>query len=92
MTTQSNTESERENQMKICFISQQQFNVIWKRAFPAERIVPNITTASMFCADLNTLFIIGRAEDFLVTPEQAIRKDWLLEAKVNAASGIGISA
>jgi hypothetical protein len=65
-----------ENQMKICFISQAQYNSIWDKSMPQDRFASELTTNSLMSRKLNTLFIVGKAEDFLAKPEEVIPENW----------------
>lgn len=81
----------KENQMRICFISLAQFDKIWYKMFPAQRTLPGLSTASIFHGGLNTLFIVGELEDFLVKPEDVLRKDWLVTETELRATGEAVT-
>ena len=65
-----------ENQMKICFITRDQFDTLWLKSMPQERLTGDLTTLALMSKSLNTLFIVGRQEDFLTTPEEALPEKW----------------
>jgi hypothetical protein len=67
-----------ENQMKVCFISQAQFNEIWNRSTPSQRSSGDLTTQSFMARQWNTLFIVGKAEDFLAEPGDVIPEKYRL--------------
>lgn len=67
-----------ENQMKLCFTSSAQFDKMWLKLFPSQRRGSELPTLSMYCQSLNTLFIVGKQEDFIATVESVLSESWLL--------------
>jgi hypothetical protein len=70
-----------ENQMRICFISLAQFDKIWYKTVPMMRMVTELPTSSIFHPSLNTLFVVGKQEDFVVKPEDVLEPHWLATKK-----------
>lgn len=73
-----------ENQMKVCFVTLEQFNTLWTKAQPQERFTPDLTTLCLMLKKYNTLFIVGSSGDFIISPEEAI-PDHLLIVEKRAA-------
>lgn len=76
-----------ENQMKICFCTQAQINILLKRSFPSERIGVNMPTMNLFHGRTNTLFIVGKKEDFIENLEDRLPKEFQFEGQ----SDIGLN-
>jgi hypothetical protein len=68
-----------ENQMKICFVTRDQYNMIWHKSMPQERFTADLPTLAILSRVLNTLFIVGEQKDFLVTREEGLPKKWFPE-------------
>ena len=68
-----------DNQMKICFISLDQFNMIWHKSMPQDRYGSELTTLAMMSKPYNTLFIVGKQEDFIVKVESVLVPDWIVK-------------
>jgi hypothetical protein len=66
-----------ENQMKICFITFEQYTKIYNKFVPQDRIVVGLTTLHLMSHKHNTLFIIGKQEDFIEEVKDLVRADWL---------------
>lgn len=61
-----------ENQMKICFVTKAQFDILWAKTMPQNRCTGDLTTLAYMSRNLNTLFIVGRQEDFISDLDSAI--------------------
>ena len=68
-----------ENQMKICFVTRDQYNILWMKSMPVDRFATDLPTLALMSRNLNTLFIVGEQEDFLVTPKEGLPKKWFPE-------------
>lgn len=68
-----------ENQMKICFITLDQYGVLWNKSLPMERCDGGLTTLTFMSRKLNTLFIVGKQEDFIVEAKDALPEKWFPE-------------
>ncbi len=66
-----------ENQMKISFITMDQFNRIWNKSMPQERNSAGITTLNFMSLKYNTLFIVGKQEDFIADATGIVPEMWL---------------
>jgi hypothetical protein len=53
--------------MKICFVTLGDFNRMWAKAMPQERFSADIPTLNFLYKKHNTLFIVGRQEDFIAS-------------------------
>jgi len=66
-----------ENQMKVCFITLDQYNRIWAKLQPQERFVVEMPTLGLMHRKANALLIVGKQEDFIADVKTVIRPDWL---------------
>jgi len=65
-----------ENQMKIVFVTLNQFNLLLSKLLGYEKVnTERLTTLSFMCRRLNTLFIVGKKEDFVADVESIISDD-----------------
>ena len=66
-----------ENQTKVCFVTRDQFNRIWNKTMPQDRNAPGIPTLSFMSFKYNTLFILGKQEDFIADASAIVPETWL---------------
>lgn len=67
----------KDNQMKICFLPTAEFNRLWEKMMPSDRITTNLPTLCIYYYRLNTLFIAGARKDFLAEKEDILNTQML---------------
>jgi hypothetical protein len=70
-----------ENQMKVCFVTRDQYNVLWTKSMPQERFATDLPTLALMSRKLNTLYIVGKQEDFLVDAKDSLPSTWFPELR-----------